>query len=210
MVRKTPRVDLTEARKLSQFYFVAIIDRLPQRLPLIGCLLFALVFSYLGGVNGAQAHSSVAAEVFNGEQGTYHLVVRAASSRLVVGNVHLSLLITETNRENLVTDAVVTLQATSSYGSHSEVVETYHELANPAYYEANIPINEVGEWRFRVNVEGPMGVEEFLIPLEFEEPTVPWGSVIALLVIGLLAVPLVVIGVRRKKKVEPNVDSEVT
>ena len=131
-------------------------------------------------------------------------------SKLVVGNVHLSLLITETNRENLVTDAVVTLQATSSYGSHSEVVETYHELANPAYYEANIPINEVGEWRFRVNVEGPMGVEEFLIPLEFEEPTVPWGSVIALLVIGLLAVPLVVIGVRRKKKVEPNVDSEVT
>lgn len=210
MVRKTPRVDLTEARKLSRFYFVAIIDRLPQRLPLISCLLFVLVFSYLGGVNGAQAHSSVAAEVFNGEQSTYHLVVRAASSRLIVGNVHLSLLITEADREHLVTDAVVTLQATSSSGSRSEVVETYHELANPAYYEANIPINEVGEWRFRVNVDGPMGVEEFLIPLEFEEPTIPWESVIALLVIGLLGVPLVVIGIRSKKKVEPNVDSEVT
>lgn len=210
MVRKTPRVDLTEARKRSKFYFVAIIDRLPQRLSLISCLLFVLLFSYLGGVNGVHAHSYAAAEVFNGEQGTYHLVVRAASSRLVVGNVHLSLLITEVGRENLVIDAVVTLRATSSSGSRSEVVETYHELANPAYYEANIPINEVGEWRFRVNVDGPMGVEEFLIPLEFEEPTIPWESVIALLVIGLLGVPLVVIGIRSKKKVEPNVDSEVT
>ena len=159
MVRKTPRVDLTEARKLSRFYFVAIIDRLPQRLPLISCLLFVLVFSYLGGVNDAQAHSSVAAEVFNAEQGTYHLVVRAASSRLIVGNVHLSLLITEADRENLVTNAVVTLQATSSSGSRSEVVETYRELANPAYYEANIPINANNDHSLKVGVTQTTGTK---------------------------------------------------
>lgn len=146
------------------------------------------------------ANGAATTEVYQGTAGEYDVVVRALGPRLVLGNAHLTVIVTDATTDRLVQNARVSVEAEGPDGGVIGPVETYREIATPQYYDVNVPADTVGAWRFTVAIDGPQGREELAFPLDVREPTVNWGGVFGILALVLLALPLAVVGLRSLKK----------
>ena len=100
--------------------------------------------------------------------GPYLLAVGTIPENPVVGALHVTMTITGPPSEERILDATVRI---SGVGPESDAVEigplqAEHNADDPAYYDINTQVDRVGDWRFDVQVSGPLGEGEAQVPIE--------------------------------------------
>ena len=100
--------------------------------------------------------------------GPYLLSVGTIPENPVVGALHVTMTITGPPSEERILDATVRI---SAVGPESDAVEigplvAEHNADDTAYYDINTQVDRVGDWRFTVQVSGPLGEGEAQVPIE--------------------------------------------
>jgi hypothetical protein len=111
-----------------------------------------------------QAHSSGPPRLADAVAGPYRVFAWTQPQPLRVGDVHISVLVTQattgdTRTTQPVTDAQVQVQfePIGQAGQTIVVVANTQEFLGSIYYEADVQLPSTGDWRATINIEGPAG-----------------------------------------------------
>ena len=129
-----------------------------------------------------------ARDVYSGAIGPYFMRVTTAP---IVGNMHLVVFLAQPDGVEPVQGAEIFLwgRFTGEDFQAAGPVEGVPSLDGPNLYTVDIPVNEVGQWVFTVQVRGPAGEGSVDIPL-----TVTRRGSVNLGVVGILLVLVVIVG----------------
>jgi hypothetical protein len=112
----------------------------------------------------AMAHGGGTLRLSNAPVGPYRLSIWTQPDVLRVGEVHLTLGVTEPGPEGSleagppILDATVVITARPlSGGEIVELLASRDNAANKLFYEADFELDQPGTWRFDVQVSGPQG-----------------------------------------------------
>ena len=103
--------------------------------------------------------------------GPYEIALGTIPSPPTVGALHLSITVTDVEREAPVLDAVVTVLGTGPGEDAPETgpLEASNSPTDPVYYEATAPVESLGPWTFTVTVDGELGKASASFVLEVVE-----------------------------------------
>ena len=103
--------------------------------------------------------------------GPYEIALGTIPSPPSVGALHLSITVTDVEREAPVLDAVVTVLGTGPGEDAPETgpLEASNSPTDPVYYEATAPVESLGPWTFTVTVDGELGKASASFVLEVVE-----------------------------------------
>ena len=127
--------------------------------------------------------------------GPYEIGLGTIPSPPTVGALHLSITVTDVERDAPVLDAVVTVTGTGP-GEDAPTagpLEASNSPTDPVYYEATAPVESLGAWTFMVTVDGEPGRATASFVLEVVElnpilQVITWVTVVlffALIGLGL-------------------------
>ena len=121
--------------------------------------------------------------------GPYEIAVGTIPENPVVGNLHLTMNITDTASDTLILDANVTV---SARGPESETVEigplqAQNNLDDLSFYDVNTSVDRLGAWVFTVSVSGELGDASTEFPIEVTESSPLIAIVTLLALVAFLA-----------------------
>ena len=117
-----------------------------------------------------------------------------------VGNLHLSILVRDIGAGNSITDAETLVTAVGPEGATNYgPAPALNTRATPQFYEADIPLDVVGPWTLKLEVDGGLGRESISIPIEVTEGSGFSLAFIAAIAIAFLALAVWLTGLVRKK-----------
>jgi hypothetical protein len=153
--------------------------------PAIGAV--ALVVALTGGQARANGPHVGARDVFTGTAGPYQVTVRTAP---VVGNMHLSIYVAQAVDAQPISNASVRVsgEGPQDISQIAESASATATLDQPGWYGVILVVKEVGDWRFTLTIDGPMGGASVDFPVKVvKASSVPWGLIVpAALALGLL------------------------
>ena len=140
--------------------------------------------------------------------GPYEIALGTIPSPPTVGAVHLSITVTDLEREAPVLDAVVTVMgmAQGEDGFETGPLEASNSPTDPVYYEATAPVESLGAWTFMVTVDGEPGTASASFDLEVVElnpilQVITWVTVLLFFaLVGLGLFPFVRDRLRKSRR----------
>ncbi len=128
-------------------------------------LFLILIFGY--STYEAQAHGGGVPQLVNAKAGPYRVFVWTQPDPLRVGEAHFTIAVSqppdvgaaEGETGNPVLDATIQMQVEpiNQTGETLTVLATHDTATNKLFYEADLELPTVGQWRVVVSVEGPDG-----------------------------------------------------
>lgn len=169
--------------------------RLGQQPWLIAWTLVALML--MTSTIGPFDRSSVLAngatrELFKNERaGPYELQVGILPGRPKVGNLHLSILITDAESRGAVTNATVSVavegpEASTSIGP----VPARNTFQNPRFYDVDLLLDAEGSWLLNMKIDGDQGLADLEFPFEVTSSGGVSLALVAAVTIACLAVSI--------------------
>ena len=129
--------------------------------------------------------------VKNQRVGPYELQVGILPGGPKVGNLHISILITDAESGNLVTDATVSVLAQGPEGStRIGPVPAPNTPQNPQFYDVDISLDAEGSWAVTLEIDAAQGTENLEVPLE-----VTSGGGISLALVAAAAIALLAVSI---------------
>lgn len=158
------------------------------------CALFLVSVGLANFPLVVQAHSSGPPRVADAAAGPYHVFVWTQPEPLRVGDVHISILVTQANQP--VNDAQVQVQFApiEPAGPVIVVAPTAQDFLSNIYYEADVQLPSSGEWRATINIEGVAGKgsidfeNSVLAKRTFNWPVVGGAAALLVVLVGLMGV----------------------
>ena len=140
--------------------------------------------------------------------GPYEIALGTIPSPPTVGALHLSITVTDVEREAPVLDAVVTVLGTGpgEDALRAGPLEALNSPTDPVYYEATAPVESLGAWTFMVTVDGEPGKASANFILEVVElnpilQVITWVTVVLFFaLVGLGLFPFVRDRLRRSRR----------
>ena len=173
------------------------VSLLKPMVALAGALaLLALSPTAVADANGIH---SAAREVFAGDVGSYSVRVVTAP---IVGNVHMDIYVASVGTSDPVVNAALQISGQGPLEGLPLIgpIPAKGSLVGPNWYSVDLQVEEVGDWFFTLEVDSSLGQEAVDFPLLIvQRGSINWG-IIAILVVFLVAVPLVVLPLRRLRK----------
>ncbi len=140
--------------------------------------------------------------------GPYEIGLGTIPNPPTVGAIHLSITVTDVEREAPVLDAVVTVTGTGPGEDAPKTgpLEASNSPTDPVYYETTAPVESLGAWTFMVTVDGEPGRATASFVLEVVElnpvlQVITWVTVVLFFaLVGLGLFPFVRDRLRRSKR----------
>jgi hypothetical protein len=134
-------------------------------------VLFAVVAQISVSVGHVHAQSG---EVFRGRDGNYEIVVNMQPVEPVVGEAHFSILPINTQTNEPIQNARVTLFTRDESGDDLYKALALNTPRFPNFYESNFKFKSEGTWNISVELEsGQLGQASFSFPLEVGPQALP-------------------------------------
>ncbi len=161
------------------------------------CLHYGLILAIIGLTSFprvVQAHSSGPPRLADVAAGPYRIFVWTQPIPLRVGDVHISILVTQANQP--VNNAQVQVKFAPIDQPGQTIVLAAHaqDFLSNIYYEADVQLPSTGTWRATINIDGAAGKGS----IEFESPvlakqTLNWpvvggAAVVLVMLLGLIGV----------------------
>ena len=124
------------------------------------------------------------------QAGPYRVSLGTIPDTPVVGNIHLTVTVWDSAKDEYVLDARVAVIGESPGDDPIEIgpLVADRNLREPTYYEINTSVDEVGRWEFTVRVEAAPGAAETTFTLEVVEASPLGGIAILAVLLGLVTV----------------------
>ncbi len=155
------------------------------------------------GLGTASANGNTRTLVRNQRIGPYEVEVGVFPGKPKVGNLHLSVVLTDAEAGNLITDAVVTVAARGPEGS-TDVgpVPAENSPQTPQFFEADIPLDMEGPWAMTLEVDGGLGPVSVDIAMEVTESGISMAFLAAVAIAALIALIWIFsfVGKRRRRR----------
>ena len=124
------------------------------------------------------------------EAGPYLVRVVSSPTPPRIENFYLEVRVTAADSQELITDAIVMIEATKTESSQGETyrVEAVHDIAPiPTEYAAHLPLAQSGVWEIRIMIEGRQGYGE----TSYYQRISPQNSIGPIISVGAPAIGLV-------------------
>ncbi len=154
-----------------------------------------LIFGY--AVYVVQAHGGGVPQLVNAKAGPYRVFVWTQPDPLRVGEAHFTVAVSQppnlaaTAEEtgNPVLDATVKMQVepVNQTGETLTVLATHDTATNKLFYEADLELPTIGQWRVLVSVEGPAGSGNVEFEIQVSPPPSFNWALLGGLALALLA-----------------------
>ena len=181
--------------------------RLTSRAALLRCA--AVAFALIAALLQANAYANGRVLEFQRQTaGPYEIGLGTIPSPPTVGALHLSITVTDVEREAPVLDAGVTVTG-SGPGADAPTagpLEALNSPTDPVYYEATAPVESLGAWTFMVTVDGEPGRATASFALEVVElnpilQVITWVTVVLFFaLVGLGLFPFVRDRLRKSRR----------
>ncbi len=146
------------------------------------------------------ANGATVSIVKNRQAGPYEIEVGILPGAPKVGNLHLSILVRDLDNGNSITDAQALVTALGPQGATNfGPAPALNTPATPQFYEADIPLDAVGAWTLKLDMDGGLGRESISLPIEVTEGYGFSLAFIAALGIAFLALSVWLTGLVRKR-----------
>ena len=140
--------------------------------------------------------------------GPYEIGLGTIPNPPTVGALHLSITVTDVEREAPVLDAVVTVMGVAQGEESPETgpLEASNSPTDPVYYEATAPVESLGVWTFIVTVDAEPGAASASFVLEVVElnpilQVITWVTVLLFFaLVGLGLFPFVRDRLRKSRR----------
>ena len=131
--------------------------------------------------------------------GPYQVSLGTIPATPVVGNLHLTMTVTEVSSQTLVLDAEVMVSGRGPGQTDAEIgpISAQKNLSDLAFYDVNTAVDRVGIWTFAVAVSGAAGAgsTEFTLQVETPSPVfrvLTWVTVVVFFsLVGLGLMPFI-------------------
>ena len=160
-----------------------------QTLTRLAPVVVAAIILFAAAVQQASANGRVLG--FDRQQaGPYVVSLGTIPATPLVGSIHLTVTVEESDTEEYILDASV---AVIGEGPGDDPVEigpltADRNLREPTYYEINTSVGEVGQWTFTVLVDAAPGPAEATFTFEVVEANPLGGIAILAVLLGLVTV----------------------
>ena len=181
--------------------------RLTSRAALLRCA--AVAFALIAALPVAHAYANGRVLEFQRQTaGPYEIGLGTIPSPPTVGALHLSITVTDVERDAPVLDAVVTVTGTGpgEDAPRTGPLEASNSPTDPVYYEATAPVESLGAWTFMVTVDGEPGRATASFALEVVElnpilQVITWVTVVLFFaLVGLGLFPFVRDRLRKSRR----------
>ena len=143
---------------------IADRSRLP---PLVVLLALGLLLALANVPWTAHANGATVPVVKNERAGPYELEVGILPGSPRVGNLHLSILVRDSQAGGFITNAIVTVGAQGPPAATSVgPAQAVNTRDAPQFYDLDIPLDTEGEWTLLLNVNSELGQAELPLPIE--------------------------------------------
>lgn len=173
----------------------------------LGCVLLVTVVLLAAAAQQASANGRVLS--FDRQQaGPYRVSLGTIPNTPVVGNIHLTVTVEDSAKDEYVLDASVVVVGKGPGGNPGDLgpMAADRNLREPTYYEFNTSVDEVGQWEFTVLVDAAPGAAETTFSVQVVEVS-PVGGIAALAVLLVLVTILGLSGrayFRQRKRDAPS------
>jgi hypothetical protein len=155
----------------------------------VGFTLIFLTIVFLFSYHMVSANGG-ATPVSSQEKGPYRIDVSILPGQAIVANTHISVLIFSRATEEVLTNATINVSATGPAGSTNLGPIPATNDVSPQFYEADLPVDTVGQWEVQINVSSELGEETIVVPLDVRE-----GGNLNWILLAAVAVAIITVGV---------------
>lgn len=140
--------------------------------------------------------------------GPYEIALGTIPDTPVVGNLHLTMTVTDTLSNTLVLDAEVTVTGTGPEGNGVEIgpLVAQNNPTSPAFYDITTSVDRIGIWTLTVSVSSDLGdaSTDFALKVQTRNPisrVLTWVTVLVFLaLVGLGLLPFLRQRGRRRRQ----------
>ncbi|MBM3933194.1 MAG: hypothetical protein FJ319_02660 [SAR202 cluster bacterium] len=143
--------------------------------------------------------------------GPYEVALGTIPADPSVGNLHLTMTVTDSATRSIVTDADITITGAGPDATAVEIgpLRAEHDIRDPSYYDVATAVDREGEWRFTVAVAGPagQGSAEYSVKVKNASPLaglVTLGMLVGFVAIFALAIRASLSSKSRKSNPKPK------